>query len=80
MFGPLGGPEIAIIAVVALILFGTGRLSGVGRDLGTSIKEFRRAMSTSDDDAPETESPVDGVGTGNATTSEGVDETAPRVF
>ncbi|MDZ7727201.1 MAG: twin-arginine translocase TatA/TatE family subunit [Dehalococcoidia bacterium] len=48
MFGSLGGPEIAIIAVVVVLLFGVGKLSGLGRDLGSSIKEFRRAMKDED--------------------------------
>ncbi len=50
MFGSLGGPEIAIIAVVVILLFGVGKLSGLGKDLGGSIKEFRRAMKDEDKD------------------------------
>lgn len=49
MLGPLGGPEIAIIAVVIILIFGVGKFSSLGRDLGTSIKEFRRAVKEEDD-------------------------------
>lgn len=48
MFGPLGTPEIIIIGVVIILIFGVGKLSGLGRDLGSSIKEFRRAVKDQD--------------------------------
>ncbi|GAB4329931.1 MAG: hypothetical protein Kow0010_14640 [Dehalococcoidia bacterium] len=48
MFGSLGAPEIAIIAVVIILIFGVGKISGLGRELGTSIKEFRRAVKEED--------------------------------
>jgi sec-independent protein translocase protein TatA len=51
MLGPLGGPELAIIAVVIILIFGVGKFSSLGRDLGTSIKEFRRAVKDEDADA-----------------------------
>ena len=50
MLGPLGGPEIAIIAVVIILIFGVGKFSSLGRDLGSSIKEFRRAVKDEDAD------------------------------
>lgn len=50
--GPIGGPEIIIIAVVLILLFGVGKLSGLGRDLGGSIKEFRRAIKDEDKTEP----------------------------
>lgn len=48
MLGTLGGPEIAIIAVVVILIFGVGKFSSLGRDLGTSIKEFRKAVKDED--------------------------------
>jgi len=51
MFGSLGVPEFAIIGVVIILLFGVGKISGLGRELGGSIKEFRRAVK--DEDAEE---------------------------
>lgn len=53
MFGSLGPMEIGIIALVVILLFGVGKLSGLGRDLGTSVKEFRRAIKDEDKEAAE---------------------------
>lgn len=44
MFGSLGAPELLIILAVVILIFGVGRISGLGRELGSSIKEFRRAV------------------------------------
>jgi sec-independent protein translocase protein TatA len=49
MFGSLGAPEIAIIGVIVVLLFGVGKLSGLGKDLGSSVKEFRKAVKDDDD-------------------------------
>jgi sec-independent protein translocase protein TatA len=48
MFGSLGAPELLIIGAIVLLIFGVGRLSGLGRDLGSSIKEFRKAVKDED--------------------------------
>ncbi len=37
-FGPV---EAIVIVVVVLVVFGAGRLSGVGKALGTGLREFR---------------------------------------
>lgn len=51
--GPLGVPELLIIAFIILLVFGVGRLPEVGGALGKGIREFRRASS--DDDKPATD-------------------------
>ncbi len=51
MFGSLGAPELIIIALVIILIFGVGKISGLGRELGTSIKEFRRAVKDEDEAA-----------------------------
>lgn len=43
MFGSIGGPELLVIFVVALLIFGPRRLSEIGRTLGRAMGEFRRA-------------------------------------
>ncbi len=48
MFGSLGAPELLIIGVILVLLFGVGKVSGLGRELGSSIKEFRRAVKDED--------------------------------
>lgn len=44
----LGTTEILLILVIALVVFGTSRLSGVGKALGTSIREFKEEMRSPD--------------------------------
>lgn len=43
--GPIGFPEMLVILVVALILFGPRKLPELGRSLGRSISEFKRASN-----------------------------------
>jgi sec-independent protein translocase protein TatA len=43
--GPIGIPELIIIFVVALIFFGPRKLPELGRALGKSINEFKRASN-----------------------------------
>ncbi len=43
--GPIGLPEMLIILVVALIFFGPRKLPELGRSLGRSINEFKRASN-----------------------------------
>lgn len=59
LFGTLGGPEIAIIAGVIVLMFGVGKISGLGREFGNSIKEFRRAVKEPTDAAETDDSPVE---------------------
>jgi sec-independent protein translocase protein TatA len=63
-FGGLGGWEWIIILVIVIILFGGSRLAGVGSALGQSIKEFRDAVSSKDDE--ETEEDAGGEGEAKA--------------
>ena len=41
----LGGPEILIVLVLVLIVFGAGRLPNAFRDLGRGVKEFKKAQA-----------------------------------
>jgi len=45
----LGPWEIALILVLALVLFGGNKLAGVGKALGKSIKDFKNEMKSEDD-------------------------------
>ena len=48
--GPLGWPEIIIILVVLLLLFGAKRLPEMGRSLGRGMREFKDSVSGDHDD------------------------------
>lgn len=41
----VGLPELLIIAFLVLLLFGVGRVSKVGKELGTAIREFRKGLT-----------------------------------
>jgi TatA/E family protein of Tat protein translocase len=45
MFGPLGTPELLLIAVIALFIFGPRKLPELMRSLGKSVGEFKRASN-----------------------------------
>ena len=48
--GGIGLPEIILIVVLVLVIFGAGRLPEVGRGIGTAIREFRGTITGKDDD------------------------------
>lgn len=45
MFGSIGMPELIIIFVIALIIFGPRKLPDLGKSLGKSLAEFKRASN-----------------------------------
>ncbi len=45
----LGPVELIVILVIVLLIFGAGRLSRVGGELGSAIKGFREAVKPEDD-------------------------------
>ena len=54
--GPLGVPELLIIAFIVVLVFGVGRLPEVGSALGKSIREFRKSTKDEGDDAADSSS------------------------
>jgi sec-independent protein translocase protein TatA len=60
MPGNIGLPEILVVLVIALIIFGPKRLPELGKSLGKGIREFRSSIGghddDDDDDKPELES------------------------
>jgi sec-independent protein translocase protein TatA len=52
----IGGPELLIILVVVLLLFGASKLPKLARSLGASAKEFKKGI---DEGAPDDDETVD---------------------
>jgi sec-independent protein translocase protein TatA len=48
MFGSLGMPELIVIFVVALIVFGPSKLPDLGRSLGEAIRGFKKELNESE--------------------------------
>jgi sec-independent protein translocase protein TatA len=55
MLGGLGTPELVIILVIVLLIFGVGRVSRIGSELGQGIREFRKGLSEELEEEKETE-------------------------
>ena len=50
----LGMPELVIILVILLVLFGGSKLPGLAKGLGQSIKEFKKSSKDEDEPTPAT--------------------------
>ncbi len=53
MFGSLGWPELLLILAVVLLVFGVGRISKVGSELGKGISAFREGVKEGQEDSEE---------------------------
>lgn len=58
MFGSVGWPQLLIVLVIVLVIFGAKRLPEVGRSLGSGMREFKDSITGKDD-------PDDGVISGD---------------
>ena len=47
--GNIGVTEILMIALVALLLFGAGRIADIGKGLGQGIKNFKQGLKEADE-------------------------------
>jgi sec-independent protein translocase protein TatA len=48
MFGSLGTPELLLILAIVVLLFGVGRVSRIGGEMGSAIREFRKGLKGDD--------------------------------
>ena len=48
--GPIGIPELIIVLVILLVIFGPKRLPGAGKALGTGMREFKDSLTGGKDE------------------------------
>ena len=54
LFGPIGLPEMLIILVIIMLIFGASRLPEIGKGIGQGIKNFKGAMKEPDSESKRT--------------------------
>ncbi len=50
MLGSLGTPELLLILAIVVLLFGVGRVSRIGGEMGSAIREFRKGLKGDDEE------------------------------
>jgi sec-independent protein translocase protein TatA len=45
MFGDIGLPELLVIFIIVLVLFGPGKLPDVGKAIGEALRGFKKALN-----------------------------------
>ncbi len=53
MFGRLGPTELILILVIVLVIFGPAKLPEIGKSIGRSLQEFKKATTERPDDSPD---------------------------
>jgi sec-independent protein translocase protein TatA len=51
--GRIGFPELVVILLIVLLLFGAGKLPEIAKSMGQAIKEFKKNMNSKDDEDKE---------------------------
>jgi sec-independent protein translocase protein TatA len=54
LFGPIGLPEMLIILVIIVLIFGASRLPEIGKGIGQGIKNFKSSMKEADSETKHT--------------------------
>ena len=50
--GPIGVPELLVIALIAMLLFGAGRIADIGKGFGQAIRNFKVGLKDEEPIAP----------------------------
>jgi sec-independent protein translocase protein TatA len=51
----LGAPELLIVLVIVILIFGVGRIANIGGELGKGISAFRKGLKQDDEKKPDEE-------------------------
>lgn len=62
----IGPTELIIILVIVLLLFGVGRITKIGKEMGTGIREFRKGLQGDEKEQGEKEQQEKQVMSGDA--------------
>jgi sec-independent protein translocase protein TatA len=49
----LGAPELIIVLIIVILIFGVGRIANIGGELGKGISAFRKGLKEDDEKKPE---------------------------
>ncbi|HEX9860457.1 MAG TPA: twin-arginine translocase TatA/TatE family subunit [Nitrospirota bacterium] len=52
MLGGIGVPELLILLVIVIIIFGAGKLPQIGEGMGKAISNFKKSVKDGDDKKP----------------------------
>jgi len=53
----IGVPELLLILVIIILVFGVGRVAKIGGEIGSAIRSFRKGISGKEDDEAENDGP-----------------------
>jgi sec-independent protein translocase protein TatA len=51
----LGAPELIIVLIIVILIFGVGRIANIGGELGKGISAFRKGLKSEEEKKPEEE-------------------------
>jgi sec-independent protein translocase protein TatA len=77
VFNSIGPPELLIVLVIVLVIFGPKRLPGLGRSLGSGMREFKDSITGKGDKDDEDVEQTDSTSQANAALGRPDEDTAP---
>lgn len=75
--GPIGWPELVVLLIIVLVLFGPGKLPDIGNAIGRGVREFRKASNDLESGIRGETKKSTSAAAGSSATS-GTDESAER--